>query len=85
MPDHDSQSRPTVCEIRMRDGSIVLVDQVDYELVAPYRWYAVRDHGNVYTYTHIQRDGRDTTRKMHRMIMDVHDPVFSLTTKTAMA
>jgi hypothetical protein len=52
-------------------GRVAFVDDEDYELVSPYRWYLKQTRGNIYAQANIRRsDGTGyTTIKMHCLIM----------------
>lgn len=50
---------------------MAMVTSQDWPLVEPYGWYEVEDNGSVYAYANtLDPDGRPTTIKMHRLIMD---------------
>lgn len=49
-------------------GRVALVDDEDYELVAGYNWCASEHPGVTYALTAIQRDGKNTTIRMHKLL-----------------
>lgn len=57
--------------IRLSDGSIALVDDEDFVLLAQYSWNTLRTNGRVYATTRSPDvDGDRTCRYMHRVILD---------------
>jgi|LSQX01.2.fsa_nt_gb hypothetical protein len=58
--------------IPLSQGYVALVDDEDFGLIMSHnKWFANKHHGNVYAKCNITRpDGRRTTLKMHRLIMD---------------
>lgn len=63
-------------EIRLPDGSIATVDDVNAKLVQGYTWYAHRERNTTYVYASTYPDGRYSTKvvKLHRIVMGVTDP-----------
>jgi hypothetical protein len=59
------ESDPSIRRIPLGNGLFTIVDATDYEMVAKYKWYAVRKGPTFYASCH--KGGR--TVAMHRMIM----------------
>ena len=60
-------------KIPLTQGQFALVDDDDFELVSQYKWYAAWSPSTkgFYAITHIHKpDGKRTTLKMHRLIMN---------------
>ena len=59
-----------IVAIKLNDEHWALVDTDDYHLVAPYKWYAVRDGHNIYAATNIRKGSKYINKRMHRLILD---------------
>jgi hypothetical protein len=56
-------------QIELSNGGFCKIDDSDFDLVASYRWYGVRDGATTYAYAHTRKPcGRPTTVKMHRLL-----------------
>lgn len=49
-------------------GRVALIDDADYDLIAGYSWCASEHPGVTYALTAIQRDGKNTTIRMHQLL-----------------
>lgn len=61
-------------EIQLTNGRVAYIDDEDYDLVMKHKWFAVKCTNTYYAYTHIKKNGKDTTLKMHRLIMGFTNP-----------
>lgn len=56
--------------LRLFNGETTVIDAVDYDLVAPYRWLADRRKHTTYVWAHVRgEDGTWSNLKLHRLIM----------------
>ena len=63
-------------EISLSNGGIALIDDDDFALVKPYRWYARKDKHTSYATTNIRlEDGAWKKLHMHRLIMNIKDGI----------
>ena len=56
-------------EIPLTQDKVALIDDEDYERIAAHKWCAIRDRSQWYAARNTQRDGRNTTVRMHREIL----------------
>ncbi len=59
-------------EIKLTQGKVALVDDVDFEFLSRFNWIAARDHKKQAWYAQANTyrpDGKRTTVSMHRLIM----------------
>lgn len=57
-------------EIELAGGYIALIDDEDYEKVRHFRWRALKKSNTTYAITSVRVDGRLTTLRLHRLIMN---------------
>lgn len=58
-------------EIPLTQGLVALVDDGDYQLVSPYKWYARKERNTYYSLRNSEPiNGKRRTILMHRVIMD---------------
>ena len=61
--------------ISLTQGQFTVIDDADWPLVRPYKWYANRSHNKVYAHTSVPRSGGgQSVIKMHRLILGLSDP-----------
>ncbi len=61
-------------EIPLTQNQFVLVDDIDFDLINQYRWYAHKEKNNFYVYHSYWINNDTKIIKMHRLIMNVTDP-----------
>lgn len=59
---------PQTRQIILTEGLTALIDEADYELINPYKWYANRFRCSLYACTKTTVKGRKRTLRMHRLI-----------------
>ena len=57
-------------EIKLTQGQVALVDDLDFEALNVFKWYASKERNRFYAARHIYIDGKGTTAKMHNMILN---------------
>jgi len=58
-----------MAEIQLSQGKIVLIDDVDFAWLNQYKWYAGKHGNTLCAMRNIQRGGKRTTQRMHRLIL----------------
>ena len=56
-------------KIKLKDGTEILIDDEDYELVSQYKWHKVKYQTRYYIQTHVYILGKRNTTLLHRVIM----------------
>lgn len=56
-------------EIKLTNGMAALVDDEDFEYINQFKWFAHKGGNTFYADRHQWIDGKDTTVKMHRVII----------------
>ena len=56
-------------EIPLTRGLVALVDDADYEMLSRFRWFSQPKEYTAYALRNETANGRQTTKRMHRMIM----------------
>lgn len=66
-----STAMPDVIRIPLGNGKVTIVDELDYPLVAPYKWYACRSFNTWYARTSFSRFNQGTRKAidMHALIV----------------
>lgn len=57
-------------EIMLTQGKVALVDDEDYERLNQFKWYASFERGRFYAAKGVWNEGKHTTIRMHREIMN---------------
>jgi hypothetical protein len=60
----------TMKEIILSQGKVALVDDEDYEYLNQWKWCAVKSRYTFYASRGIMRDGKWTSERMHRVILN---------------
>lgn len=55
-------------EIPLSKGKCALVDDMDYDRVARYKWTALESHGHCYGYRKVRDGDKERTQLLHRFI-----------------
>ena len=55
--------------IELTQGKFTIVDDNDYEWLSQYKWFACKDGNHWYASRNIKKDGKQTTQRMHRLIL----------------
>jgi hypothetical protein len=58
-------------EIKLTQGKIALVDDEDYEYLNQWKWYAAKAPHTFYAARGVNRKGKWTSEKMHRVLFDI--------------
>lgn len=58
-------------EINLTKNKIALVDDDDFEKLSKFKWYAHKSRTIFYAERHINSNGKRTTIRMHRFLMEV--------------
>lgn len=51
-------------------GKVALVDDADFDYLSQYKWYAAKEKHTWYAKTNIVCNGKRTTIRMHRLLLD---------------
>ena len=49
-------------------GAVILIDEADWPIVQPYRWWVLAKHG--YAFTRVIKNGKPANLLLHRLITD---------------
>lgn len=60
----------SIRKIKLTQGKFALVDEQDFEWLNQWKWFVVKDGNTHYASRHIYKDGKRTTSRMHREIIN---------------
>lgn len=65
-------------KIILNKGKFALVDDCDFEELNQYKWCVQKHYNTHYALRNVVENGKRTTVKMHRQILDIGDPKVSV-------
>ena len=58
-------------EIKLSQGKVALVDDDNYDYLMQWKWCAIKQHKTFYAARTIKKNGKWTTLRMHRILIDI--------------
>lgn len=79
LPKQDAATPPvensSTYMIPLTQGKFAIVDAIDYERISTFKWYAAKEGKTWYAQ---RMNEQHSTEKMHRVIIDINDPLLQV-------